>query len=75
VRCVLSVLSPAVMPALASADQRTGEQVGSEALKANAAETSVCSYLSFPLSAVSQGWESARIATTKDVWEGRSWLR
>jgi SAM-dependent methyltransferase len=51
VRWVLSVLSPAVMPALASADQRTGEQVGSEALKANAAETSVCSYLSFPLSA------------------------
>lgn len=46
---VLSVLSLAIMPALAYAKQRTGRQMGSEALQADAAETWVCSYLSLVL--------------------------
>ena len=46
---VLSVVSLLVMPALAYGKQRTGREMGSEALKADAAETWVCSYLSFAL--------------------------
>ena len=46
---VLSVVSLAVMPALAYAKQRTGREMGSEALQADAVETWVCSYLSLAL--------------------------
>jgi cation diffusion facilitator family transporter len=46
---VLSVISLLVMPALAYGKQRTGREMGSEALKADAAETWVCSYLSLAL--------------------------
>jgi cation diffusion facilitator family transporter len=46
---VLSVVSLLVMPALAYGKQRTGREMGSEALKADAAETWVCSYLSLAL--------------------------
>jgi divalent metal cation (Fe/Co/Zn/Cd) transporter len=46
---VLSVLSLAIMPALAYMKQRTGRQMGSRALVADAAETWVCSYLSLAL--------------------------
>lgn len=46
---VLSVLSLLIMPALAFFKQRTGREMGSEALKADAAETWVCSYLSLAL--------------------------
>jgi divalent metal cation (Fe/Co/Zn/Cd) transporter len=42
---VLSVLSLRVMPALAYAKQRTGRQLGSRALVADATETWVCWYL------------------------------
>jgi divalent metal cation (Fe/Co/Zn/Cd) transporter len=46
---VLSVLSLVIMPALAYMKQRTGRQMGSRALVADAAETWVCSYLSLAL--------------------------
>jgi cation diffusion facilitator family transporter len=46
---VLSVLSLVIMPALAWSKQRTGRQMGSRALIADAAETWVCSYLSLAL--------------------------
>jgi cation diffusion facilitator family transporter len=46
---VLSVLSLAIMPALAWWKQRTGREMGSRALVADAAETWVCSYLSLAL--------------------------
>ena len=46
---VLSVVSLLVMPALAYGKQRTGREMGSEALKADATETWVCSYLSLAL--------------------------
>jgi divalent metal cation (Fe/Co/Zn/Cd) transporter len=46
---VLSVLSLAVMPVLAWWKQRTGRQLGSRALVADAVETWVCSYLSLAL--------------------------
>ena len=46
---VLSVVSLLVMPALAYGKQRTGREMGSEALKDDAAETWVCSYLSLAL--------------------------
>jgi cation diffusion facilitator family transporter len=46
---VLSVLSLVIMPALAWWKQRTGHQMGSRALVADAAETWVCSYLSLAL--------------------------
>jgi cation diffusion facilitator family transporter len=46
---VLSVLSLVIMPALAWSKQRTGRQMGSRALVADAAETWVCSYLSLAL--------------------------
>jgi divalent metal cation (Fe/Co/Zn/Cd) transporter len=46
---VLSVLSLAIMPALAWWKQRTGRQMHSRALVADAAETWVCSYLSLVL--------------------------
>jgi divalent metal cation (Fe/Co/Zn/Cd) transporter len=46
---VLSLLSLVIMPALAWAKQRTGHQMGSRALVADAAETWVCSYLSLAL--------------------------
>jgi cation diffusion facilitator family transporter len=46
---VLSVLSLVIMPALAWWKQRTGRQIGSRALVADAAETWVCSYLSLAL--------------------------
>jgi divalent metal cation (Fe/Co/Zn/Cd) transporter len=46
---VLSVLSLVIMPVLAWWKQRTGRQMGSRALVADAAETWVCSYLSLAL--------------------------
>ena len=46
---VLSVLSLAIMPALAWAKQRTGHEMGSRALVADSKETWVCSYLSLAL--------------------------
>jgi cation diffusion facilitator family transporter len=46
---VLSVISLLVMPALAYGKQRTGREMGSEALQADAVETWVCSYLSLAL--------------------------
>jgi divalent metal cation (Fe/Co/Zn/Cd) transporter len=46
---LLSVLSLLIMPALAYMKQRTGHQMGSRALVADAAETWVCSYLSLAL--------------------------
>ena len=46
---VLSVLSLAIMPALAWWKQRTGREMDSRALVADAAETWVCSYLSLAL--------------------------
>jgi divalent metal cation (Fe/Co/Zn/Cd) transporter len=46
---VLSVLSLLIMPALAYSKQRTGRELGSRALVADAAETWVCSYLSLAL--------------------------
>jgi cation diffusion facilitator family transporter len=46
---VLSILALVVMPVLAYAKQRTGQQMGSRALVADAKETWVCSYLSLML--------------------------
>jgi cation diffusion facilitator family transporter len=46
---VLSVISILVMPALAYSKQRTGREMGSRALQADAVETWVCSYLSLAL--------------------------
>ncbi len=46
---VLSVLSLVIMPALAWWKLRTGHEMGSRALVADAAETWVCSYLSLAL--------------------------
>jgi cation diffusion facilitator family transporter len=46
---VISVVSLLIMPALAYGKQRTGREMGSEALKADAVETWVCSYLSLAL--------------------------
>lgn len=46
---VLSVVSLLVMPALAYGKQHTGREMGSEALRADAVETWVCSYLSLAL--------------------------
>lgn len=45
----LAMLSLIVMPALAWAKQRTGAQMNSRALEADAAETWVCAWLSFAL--------------------------
>lgn len=46
---VLSLLSLAIMPALAYLKQQTGKRLGSRALQADAMETWVCSYLSLAL--------------------------
>ena len=46
---VLAVISLFVMPALAFFKGRTGREMGSEALQADAVETWVCSYLSLAL--------------------------
>jgi divalent metal cation (Fe/Co/Zn/Cd) transporter len=46
---VLSILSLAIMPLLAVAKQRTGQEMGSAALVADSKETWVCSYLSLAL--------------------------
>ena len=46
---VLAGVSLFVMPALALSKRRTGREMGSEALVADAAETWVCSYLSLAL--------------------------
>jgi cation diffusion facilitator family transporter len=58
---VLAVVSLAIMPALAYGKQRTGRELDSEALRADAVETWVCSYLSLALLAgvglyVAFGW-------------------
>jgi hypothetical protein len=44
---VLSVISILMMPALAYGKQRTGREMGSSALQADAVETWVCSYSTF----------------------------
>lgn len=49
VALVLSVVSLLIMPTLAYLKQRTGREMGSSALQADAVETWVCSYLSFAL--------------------------
>ena len=46
---VLSVVSLLVMPTLAYGKQRTGHEMGSETLRADAVEMWVCSYLSLAL--------------------------
>jgi cation diffusion facilitator family transporter len=46
---VLSVISLVIMPVLAYGKQRTGREMGSRALQADAVETWVCSYLSLAL--------------------------
>lgn len=46
---LLAALSILIMPTLAYLKQRTGRQMGSQALQADAAETWVCSYLSVAL--------------------------
>ena len=46
---VLAIISLLVMPALAYGKQRTGREMGSEALRADAVETWVCAYLSLAL--------------------------
>jgi cation diffusion facilitator family transporter len=46
---VLSILSILIMPALAYGKQRTGWEMGSRALQADAVETWVCAYLSLAL--------------------------
>ena len=46
---VLSILSLIIMPVLAYIKQKTGRELGSRALQADAVETWVCSYLSFAL--------------------------
>jgi divalent metal cation (Fe/Co/Zn/Cd) transporter len=46
---ILSIVSLAIMPALAVAKQRTGRDMGSQALVADSKETWVCSYLSLAL--------------------------
>jgi cation diffusion facilitator family transporter len=46
---LLSAVSLAIMPALAYGKQRTGREMGSRALQADAIETWVCSYLSLAL--------------------------
>jgi cation diffusion facilitator family transporter len=46
---IIAAVSLAVMPALAYAKQKTGKQLDSRALVADAAETWVCSYLSLAL--------------------------
>jgi hypothetical protein len=46
---ILAVLSLAVMPTLAFAKQRVGNQMGGRALVADSKETWVCSYLSLSL--------------------------
>jgi divalent metal cation (Fe/Co/Zn/Cd) transporter len=46
---VLSVVSLVIMPVLAYAKQRTGGEMGSQALVADSKETWVCSYLSLAL--------------------------
>jgi divalent metal cation (Fe/Co/Zn/Cd) transporter len=56
-----SAVSILVMPALAYGKQRTGSEIGSRALQADAVEAWVCSYLSFALLAAvglnaSFGW-------------------
>lgn len=49
VALVLAALSLAIMPTLAWLKQRTGRQMASRALQADAVETWVCSYLSLAL--------------------------
>jgi cation diffusion facilitator family transporter len=46
---MLSIVSLVVMPTLAYAKQRTGRELGSRALEADAVETWVCAYLSLAL--------------------------
>lgn len=46
---ILAVLSLLIMPTLAYLKQRTGREMGSQALQADAAETWICSYLSVAL--------------------------
>ncbi len=77
---ILSVVSLAVMPLLAVGKQRTGREMGSRALQADAVETWVCSYLSLALLAgvglyAAFGWEwadpvGALLMLPVIVWQG-----
>ena len=77
---VLAALSLAIMPALAWLKQRTGREMASRALQADAVETWVCSYLSLALLAgvgafAAFGWEwadpvAALAMLPVIVWQG-----
>jgi cation diffusion facilitator family transporter len=77
---VLSVVSLAVMPLLAYWKQRTGREMGSRALQADAIETWVCSYLSLALllgvglnAALGWGWADpvgALLMLPVILWQG-----
>jgi cation diffusion facilitator family transporter len=77
---ILSVVSLAVMPLLAVGKQRTGREMGSRALQADAVETWVCSCLSLALLAgvgmyAAFGWEwadpvGALLMLPVIVWQG-----
>lgn len=81
---VLSVLSLAVMPALAYWKGRTGREMGSAALQADAVETWVCSYLSLALltgvgAYAAFGWAwadpvGALLMLPVILWQGRETL-
>jgi divalent metal cation (Fe/Co/Zn/Cd) transporter len=71
----LSVLSLIIMPVLAYAKQRTGREMGSAALQADAVETWVCSYLSLALLAgvglhAAFGWWWADAMLPVILWQG-----
>jgi cation diffusion facilitator family transporter len=77
---VLSVLSLAIMPVLAVMKSRTGREMGSRALRADAVETWVCAWLSFALllgvglfAAFGWGWAdpvAALLMLPVVVWQG-----
>jgi divalent metal cation (Fe/Co/Zn/Cd) transporter len=77
----LAVASLIVMPALAYAKQRTGRQMGSRALEADATETWLCAYLSatlllgLGLNATRGWWWADPVAALAMVpfilWQGR----
>lgn len=81
---VLSAISLLVMPALACGKQRTGREMGSEALEADAVGTWICSYLSLALLAgvglnAAFGWWwadplGALAMLPVILWQGREML-
>lgn len=79
---VLAIASLIVMPLLANAKRRTGREMGSRALEADAVETYLCAYLSAALLAglilnVQLGWwwadPAAALAMVPFmIWQGRN---